>query len=103
MVTNAVSQHKGGALSTDSFRREIDEQSIEVHEDTILQARALGLSALPILPNLNEALKETEQLFIGEALKRANGNKTTAAQLLGLSRHALIKRIRRSQTSSDEI
>ena len=77
-------RHIGGALSTDSFRQAIEEQSIEAHEDTILQARALGVSALPTLPNLNEALKETEQLFIGEALKRADGNQTVAAGLLGL-------------------
>ena len=101
MVTNAVSQHKGGALSTDSFRREIDEQSTEVHEDTILQARAIGVSALPILPDLKEALKETEQLFISEALKRADGNQTIAARLLGLSKNALHKRLSRSRTSSD--
>ena len=102
MVTNAVSQHKGGALSTDSFRREIDEQSTEVHEDTILQARAIGVSALPILPDLKEALKETEQLFISEALKRADGNQTIAAGLLGLSKNALYKRLSRTRTSSDD-
>ena len=102
MVTNAVNQHIGGALSTDSFRQAIEEQSIEAHEDTILQARALGVSALPILPNLNEALKETEELFIGEALKRANGNQTVAAGLLGLTKDALHKRISRARTSSDD-
>ena len=102
MVTNAVNQYKGGALSTDSFRQAIEEQSIEAHEDTILQARALGVSALPILPNLNEALKETEELFIGEALKRANGNQTVAAGLLGLTKDALHKRISRARTSSDD-
>lgn len=102
MVTNAVSRHKGGALSTDSFRQAIEKQSIEAHEDTILQARALGVSALPILPNLNEALKETEQLLIGEALKRANGNQTVAAGLLGLTKDALHKRISRARTSSDD-
>ena len=102
MVTNAVSQHKGGALSTDSFRHAIEEQSIGANEDTILQARALGVSALPILPNLNEALKETEELFIGEALKRANGNQTVAAGLLGLTKDALHKRISRARTSSDD-
>ncbi len=102
MVKNAVSQHKEGALSTNSFRQEIEEQSIEAHEDTILQVRALGVSALPILPNLNEALKETEQLFICEALKRANGNQSIAAKLLGLSKSALHKRISRTRRSSDD-
>lgn len=102
MVTNAVSQHKGGALSTDFFRQAIKEQSIAAHEDTILQARAIGVSALPILPNLKEALKETEQLFIGEALKRADGNQTVAAKLLGLSKSALHKRLSRARTSSDD-
>ena len=103
MVANAVSRHKGGVLSTATFHQEIDEQLIVSHEDMTLQASKFAdeLSVLPILPDLKEALKEAEQLIISEALKRANGNQTTAAQLLGISRHALNKRLNRARTLSD--
>jgi DNA-binding protein Fis len=40
-------------------------------------------------------LKETEKLLIDEALKRADGNQTIAAQLIGLTRRALNNRLSR--------
>ena len=102
MVLDAVSRHKEGTLSTATFRQEINEQSTIPHENTVLKAGtttfADGLSALIKLP----ALKEVEQLTISEALKRANGNQTIAAQLLGMSRNALNKRLNRSPKSSDD-
>ena len=102
MVLDAVSQHTGGVLSIESFRNKIDEQFTVSHENTVLKASTTtftdGLSALPILP----ALKEAEQLIISEALKRANGNQTIAAQLLGMSRYALHKRLSRARTASDD-
>ena len=102
MVQDAVSQHKEGILSTTSFRQKISEQSTIPHEDTTVKTSAAtfvkGLSELPILPDL----KEAEQLMIAEALKRANGNQTIAAQLLGMSRHALHKRLSRARTSSED-
>jgi len=60
------------------------------------------VSALPILPDLKEALKEAEQLFISEALKRADGNQTIAAELLGLTRQALNKRLSRARNLSND-
>ena len=104
MVLDAVSRHKGGVLSTESFQREIGEQSIVSHENTTIKGSnfAEGLSALPVLPELKEALKEAEQQIISEALKRADGNQAIAAQLLGLTRQALNKRLTRARTLSDD-
>ena len=48
---------------------------------------------IPKLP----ALKEMEELLIAEALKRADGNQTIAAQLLGISRKALNNRLNRAR------
>ena len=104
MVLEAVSRHKGGVLSTESFQREIGEQSIVSHENTTIKGSnfAEGLSALPVLPKLKEALKEAEHQIISEALKRADGNQAIAAQLLGLSKNALHKRLSRGRTPSDD-
>ena len=39
-------------------------------------------------------LKQTEQLLISEAMKRASRNQAIAAQLLGITRQALNKRLK---------
>ena len=103
MVLDAVSQHTGGVLSIESFRNKIDEQFTVSPGDAAGEMNevifAEGLSALhPLL-----SLKAGERLIIAEALKRADGNQTIAAQLLGMSRNALNKRLSRSRTSSDDI
>jgi DNA-binding NtrC family response regulator len=52
----------------------------------------------PLLPE-GETLEHWEQMMIREALRRANGNKSQAARLLGLTRNAL--RYRLSQIGLD--
>ncbi|MEJ2618268.1 MAG: helix-turn-helix domain-containing protein [Ignavibacteriaceae bacterium] len=47
-------------------------------------------------------IKETEDSLIREALKRANGNQTIAADLLGISRRALNNRLRRADDKGDK-
>lgn len=53
---------------------------------------------VPLLPE-GETLEHWEQMMIREALRRANGNKSQAARLLGLTRNAL--RYRLSQMGLD--
>ncbi|MGH9625709.1 MAG: sigma 54-interacting transcriptional regulator, partial [Bryobacteraceae bacterium] len=84
------------------------ERSLVLAADKILQpsdiriepARSLPASAqqLPLLPE-GETLEHWEQMMIREALHRANGNKSQAARLLGLTRNAL--RYRLSQMGID--
>jgi DNA-binding NtrC family response regulator len=45
-------------------------------------------------------LKTAEDLLIDEALRRANGNQSLAARLLGMSRQALNNRLRRRRRKS---
>jgi DNA-binding NtrC family response regulator len=53
----------------------------------------------PSLPeegiDLQEALEAIEERLIAEALRRADGNKTLAARLLGLNRTTLIEKLKR--------
>ena len=101
MVLDAVSQHKGGVLSIESFRNKIGEESLVSHEATETAEATFvdGLAALHRLP----PLKAIERFAIAEALKRANGNQTIAAGLLGMTRQALNKRVNRARTSSDDV
>ncbi len=55
-------------------------------------------ATVPLLPE-GETLEHWEQMMIREALRRANGNKSQAARLLGLTRNAL--RYRLSQMGMD--
>ena len=43
--------------------------------------------------SLRSSLDEVEEKAIREALAKTNGNQSAAARLLGIGRHALIKRI----------
>jgi DNA-binding NtrC family response regulator len=59
---------------------------------------AMQSQQAPLLP-AGETLEHWEQMMIREALRRANGNKSQAARLLGLTRNAL--RYRLSQMGMD--
>jgi transcriptional regulator with PAS, ATPase and Fis domain len=58
--------------------------------DTVAPAGEL-LSFAALLPTL----KQSCVLLVREAMRRANGNQTQAARLLGISRPALIKRLQK--------
>jgi DNA-binding NtrC family response regulator len=57
-----------------------------------VQPRSRPQAAEQFLPD-GMTLDEYEQSIIREALKRANGNKSQAARLLGLTRNALRYRL----------
>jgi DNA-binding protein Fis len=56
----------------------------------LLQAENVLVSFSERLPTL----KQVEQLLISEAMKRASGNQSIAAQILGVTRQALNKRLK---------
>ncbi len=85
MIFDAVSQHVSGVLSLDRFKKKIgDSQLKNIHAfDSTAQVDNLKFpSALP-------TLDFTEQALINEALKRAGGNKSLAAHMIGLTRQTL--------------
>src|SRR5579883_1056699 len=55
-------------------------------------AHAMPNAQQPLLPE-GETLEHWEQMMIREALRRANGNKSQAARMLGLTRNALRYRL----------
>jgi transcriptional regulator with GAF, ATPase, and Fis domain len=59
---------------------------------------AMQSQQVPLLPE-GETLEHWEQMMIKEAMRRANGNKSQAARMLGLTRNAL--RYRLSQMGMD--
>jgi DNA-binding NtrC family response regulator len=80
------------------------ERSLVLASEPILQAADIRVEAprgsaavlsaqqSPLLPE-GETLEHWEQMMIREALRRANGNKSQAARILGLTRNALRYRL----------
>jgi two-component system, NtrC family, response regulator AtoC len=64
---------------------------------------AAATQQVPLLPE-GETLEHWEQMMIREALRRANGNKSQAARILGLTRNALRYRLSQMglESGSDE-
>ena len=98
MVFDAVAHHPGGNLSLKRFREVIQcSQPLEsdgapqVGLPTYLRAR---------FPDRLPTLKEAEEALIAEALQRVDGNQGLAANLLGLTRQALNKRLTRRKSAS---
>ena len=92
MILDAVSSHKSGKLSMDVFKSYIRQKqpTLDIDSKQLLQAENALVSFSEQLPTL----KQTEQLLISEAMKRASGNQAIAAQLLGITRQALNKRLK---------
>lgn len=89
MIYDAVSTHRMKKLSMDSFRKVLGKT-----EPLSQAAEAVApLTFSERLPTIEEAVK----LLIDEAMKRANGNQSIAANLLGISRPALNKRLHKKK------
>ncbi len=95
MIFDAVSRHKSGMLSMETFRQQINLQepgSANPEEENFPCTDAPIAVGDPM-----PTLKEAEQIIIEEALKRADGNQTIAADMLGLTRRALNNRLQRAK------
>ena len=101
MIFDAVSRHKRGVLSMESFKTKIGHRDLPSQVDNAENGRENPLPFTDVLPTLDQLppLKDAEQLLIAEALKRSDGNQTIAAQLLGMSRQALHNRLSRARKS----
>ena len=76
----------------ESFKSHIYQKhpSLETESKELLKEKKILISFFEQLPTL----KQTEQLLIEEAMKRADGNQSIAALSLGITRQALNRRLR---------
>jgi DNA-binding NtrC family response regulator len=96
LVYDAVSRHRSGVLSMEGFKQVINDTSFR--ETDAGEIRPLPLNNAPSLEQLFgrfPTLKQVETALTEEAMKRAGGNQGTAASMLGLTRQALNKRLKR--------
>jgi DNA-binding NtrC family response regulator len=94
LVFDAVARHQGTTLSLHSFKEAIASQP-PLTATAPLEEPAAALTVW--FPERLPRLKEAEEALLTEALNRADGNQGVAAALLGISRQALNKRLRRRQ------
>lgn len=105
LVFDALSRHEGKILSMNSFRETMakgrkssgltfnNDQGEDSNPLNPMEIVEKGAKRFP-------TLKEMETIIVREALKSANGNQTIAAEVLGLSRSALSKRLNRKKGRS---
>jgi len=91
MIHDAVSIHAAKILSLDSFKLHITRAQENLKDITVVE------SEYPLSVTFGEKLptiKQATRMLVTEAMKRAKGNQTLAANMLGISRQALSKRIK---------
>jgi len=92
MIFDAVSRHRGGVLSLEVFRARILPQAPAPGEPPrdprVIRPPSLQFS--DFLPTLREAA----DLLTQEAMRRAGGNQSVAARMLGVTQQALSKRLK---------
>ncbi|MDG4476259.1 sigma-54-dependent transcriptional regulator [Thiovibrio frasassiensis] len=93
MIFDAVSTHKNRTLSMDSFKDylRLRRPHLDGEVKKVPQTQT-PFSDLPQLPSI----KEASYLLVLEALNRANGNQTIAAEMLGITRQALNWRLKQA-------
>jgi len=92
MILDAVSSHKSGKLSMEVFKSYIRQKhpTFDIDSKQLPSGQASLLSFSEQLPTF----KQAEQFLLSEAMKRAKGNQAIAAQMLGITRQALNKRLK---------
>jgi transcriptional regulator with PAS, ATPase and Fis domain len=102
MVHDAVARHQSATLSLRSFKEAMGyDQNVVLQDDLDWDATSVELEK--IFADRLPTLKEAEHYLIEEALRRADGNQGIAAGLLGLTRHALNKRLVRQRKSDEDV
>jgi PAS domain S-box-containing protein len=93
LVYDAVARHRKGTPFLEIFKTLIKEKSLSPVSD--LSFTASADASIDKLFGHFPKLKEIEEYLITDALKRAEGNQGIAASMLGISRQALNRRLKR--------
>ncbi len=92
MIFDAISNHESHKISLETFKKHIFHKS-EQGEERQAVMQTPGSVQLYFGEQL-PTLKQMSRMLIEEAMTRAQGNQSVAAQLLGISQQALSKRLK---------
>lgn len=95
IVHEAVSLHSKGVLSLDVFRRRVADLASQndLPDDDFSLEDGLFIPSKGTFPSM----EEIERYAISEALEKAEGNQSLAAQFLGISRHTIMRKTKQSK------
>ncbi len=91
MIFDAVSRHNEKILGLKTFKTHMDR--VRKAEKKHCEQEENGQSVVAF-PEELPTIKEATKILVEEAMKRASGNQTLAAEMLGISRQALGKRLK---------
>jgi len=94
MVYNAVSIHTAGKLSMDAFKSDIFKAQPGLADATAGPVDAAG--GATVFPDPLPTIKQVDRMLVDEALRRSGGNQAIAAMMLGITRQALNKRLKKT-------
>ncbi|MBF0452205.1 MAG: sigma-54-dependent Fis family transcriptional regulator [Candidatus Magnetomorum sp.] len=100
MIFDALSRHESRVLSMNTFKSHMNRQKKNNHTQSEKK-----LTVLNVFKTLKElpTIKDSSEQLIHEALKRANGNLSIAAPILGITRQALSKRLKRQSLENESM
>ena len=98
MVFDAVTRHKSGVLSTATFREIVRKEHSQIKSQTSI--RGVNSDIKLEVGGRLITLKEAEKCLIECAMQRSNNNQRIAAEMLGITRQALNKRLVRKKDIS---
>ncbi len=98
IVYKAVSVHKSRMLSLDTIREHIHYNREQEHEEVAsgMESHPLWLDSAPQEPL--PTLKQAQQQLVRLAMSRAGNNQSIAARMLGITKQALSKRLKKDAT-----
>ncbi|QTA85905.1 Two component system response regulator, sigma54-specific [Desulfonema magnum] len=99
MIFDAVSRHKSGILSLEVFRFHIGPEHTS-ENPSCGEQNADDASPVIFSGKRLPTIKEATELVVAEAMKRADGNQSVAAKMLGISQQALSKRLKKRGQNS---
>jgi DNA-binding NtrC family response regulator len=97
MIFDAVTRQDSKILSLDTFESYIGQQK---GDKTISFEPTAEKTAIFTSCEELPSIKQSTQLLVDEAMKRANGNQSVAAKMLGISQQALSKRLKGKTSKS---
>jgi DNA-binding NtrC family response regulator len=98
MVFDAMSRHKSGTLALHAFKSHIAE---EQRGHTVSAETAPQESESIIFPTNLPTIKQATKLLVAQAMKRAKGNQSVAAAMLGITQQALSKRLKQEEHKTE--
>jgi len=101
IVLDAMSRHRDGIMSLDSFRALLG--GVGTSANAIAEPET-GMGTNLLFPGHQlPTMKDARRLLVEEAMRRANNNRSIAARLLGITRQSLTYHLQKPEPEGDRV